>query len=72
MTLTMSRSHLALQAVCYWCKTDISNDTPYRTTNTDIEPLGSVGWYVCTPACPARPEGVTVWVRQHWSDHARH
>ena len=72
MSQTMSRSQQALEPVCHWCKEDIQDDIPYRANLEGIDYPGTVGWVICSPACPSRPTDQTVWKRQHWSEHARH
>ena len=53
------------QAVCHWCKIDIDPDTNLaRTPLENFEPVGSVGWPVCGPSCPDRPEGAKVYEKK--------
>ena len=60
----LTRSRTRLKPVCHWCKIDLEDDTPYRTDMKGIEPIGSVGWVICSPQCPARPSSARVWKRE--------
>lgn len=48
---------VAYEPICHWCKGDIDPSGIYRTPMSGIEPIGSIGWYVCSFDCPARPQG---------------
>ncbi len=63
--MTMTRSSTSGDPRCWWCH-DPTQDTRYIGEATDVVPLPA-GVYVCTPACPARPEGVAVWKLSDWS-----
>jgi hypothetical protein len=65
MTTRIARSRRPMIPVCHWCKADLdSTGSPYRTDVDGIEPRGSVGWVICTPACPSRPTNARVWKRE--------
>lgn len=46
---------------CWWCHERTDPATPYRGQAPELSlPRGS-GVFVCTPACPSRPDGLKVW-----------
>ena len=47
--------------VCWWCKTRIQLDAENRGTDDILGLPAGVGVYVCSPACPERPDGAKVY-----------
>lgn len=64
----MKRSTVSTDPRCWWCH-EPTQETPYRGEAPDVLPPPS-GVYVCSPGCPARPEGVRVWKHNAWNHAA--
>lgn len=52
---------------CWWCKIKTEAETGYRGSAPDLALPPGAGVVVCTPACPERPEGATVWATRRIS-----
>lgn len=51
----MPRHSHSPTARCHWgCGAEVADST-WRTPFPGVQPLGSVGLYVCSPGCPNRP-----------------
>jgi hypothetical protein len=59
----LATSNRDTTGLCWWCHTPVSMGDPYRGTDPSID-IPGVGVVVCTPACPDRPDGVTVFSRK--------
>jgi len=55
----MNRAKDKMVAICHWgCGVEVDSRTNRaRTPLEGIIPEGSVGWVVCGPLCPSRPDG---------------
>lgn len=60
----MKRGKTSADPRCWWCH-EPTQETPYRGEAPDVI-IPPSGVFVCTPACPARPEGVHVWKQKEW------
>ena len=57
----MRKSSARFEPICTWCKEVDVTLSPYRATDSELP--GGVGWVVCSPSCPERPNGPQVFTR---------
>lgn len=61
--LTASQTPVG-QPVCTYCKATLDHKVTYVAIDPSLGLPTGVGVRVCTPACPRRPDGVTVTKRR--------
>lgn len=58
--MTMKPGNKSSKPVCWWCGISTGFDSGYRGSEPLVVALPS-GVVVCSPGCPERPEGASVW-----------
>lgn len=61
-----TRAKVSADPRCWYCHISTEPETGYRGTAPELGLPAGVGVVVCTPACPERPEGSTVWKVNEW------
>jgi hypothetical protein len=72
MTLTDRRRKVSPAYYCYWCGIETRAETGFRGYDPQDELMaefgGAVSVFVCTPACPDRPETGIIHRRWNWKE----